>query len=92
MKFYSTNYSANRMKLVVLGRESLDTLEEWVEEIFKKLPNKDLDQRRWEMPPYTENELLTQTFAKPVLDSRPSGSRQYSGAHQGQGMGERSPR
>ncbi|KAH6383666.1 hypothetical protein HBI60_254920 [Parastagonospora nodorum] len=70
MKFYSTNYSANRMKLVVLGRESLDTLEERVEEIFKKVPNKDLDQRRWEMPLYTENELLTQTFAKPVLDSR----------------------
>jgi insulysin len=27
IKFYITHYSANRMKLVVLGRESLDTLE-----------------------------------------------------------------
>ncbi|KAH5216199.1 hypothetical protein HBI62_168920 [Parastagonospora nodorum] len=70
IKFHSTNYSANRMKLVVLGRESLDTLEEWVEEIFKKVPNKDLSRRSWDMPVYTENELLTQTFAKPVLESR----------------------
>ncbi|RYN22620.1 A-factor-processing enzyme, partial [Alternaria tenuissima] len=70
IKFYSTHYSANRMKLVVLGRESLDTLEAWVEEIFAKVPNKDLGQNRWDMPVYTENELLTQTFARPVLESR----------------------
>ncbi|KAI8933337.1 hypothetical protein NX059_012527 [Plenodomus lindquistii] len=70
LKFHSTHYSANRMKLVVLGRESLDTLEEWVEEIFAKVPNKDLERLRWDMPVYTENELLTQTFAKPVLESR----------------------
>jgi insulysin len=70
MKFHSSNYSANRMKLVVLGRESLDTLEAWVEEVFAEVPNKDLGRRSWEMPVYTENELLTQTFAKPVLESR----------------------
>jgi insulysin len=70
MSFHSSNYSANKMKLVVLGRESLDTLEAWVEEIFAEVPDKDLGRRRWEMPVYTKNELLTQTFAKPVLESR----------------------
>ncbi|KAF2125491.1 insulin-degrading enzyme [Dothidotthia symphoricarpi CBS 119687] len=70
INFHSTHYSANKMKLVVLGRESLDTLEEWVEEIFDKIPNKDLPRSRWDMPVYTENELLTQTFAKPVLETR----------------------
>lgn len=70
IKFHSTHYSANRMKLVVLGRESLDTLEEWVEDIFAKVPNKDLGQNRWDMPVYTDKELLMQTFAKPVLESR----------------------
>lgn len=70
IKFHSNHYSANRMKLVVLGRESLDTLEEWVEEIFAKVPNKDLQRNTWDMPVYTENELLTQTFARPVLESR----------------------
>jgi insulysin len=70
MKFYSSNYSANRMKLVVLGRESLDTLEAWIDEVFAEVPNKNLGRRSWDMPVYSENELLTQTFAKPVLESR----------------------
>lgn len=70
MKFHSTHYSANRMKLVILGRESLDTLQQWVEEIFSEVPNKSLERRRWDLPVYTENELLVQVFAKPVLESR----------------------
>lgn len=71
MNFHAKHYSANRMKLVVLGRETLDTLEEWVEEIFSKVPNKNLPRQRWDhVPVYTEKELLIQTFAKPVLESR----------------------
>jgi insulysin len=71
IKFHSAHYSANRMKLVILGRESLDTLEEWAEEIFSKVPNQDLPRLNWaDVPVYTENELLTQTFAKPVFQSR----------------------
>ncbi|KAF2279892.1 LuxS/MPP-like metallohydrolase [Westerdykella ornata] len=70
IKFHSTHYSANRMKLVVLGREDLDTLEQWVDEIFSQVPNKDLPKRRWDVPVYTEKELLTETFAKPVFESR----------------------
>jgi insulysin len=71
MKFHSKHYSANRMKLVVLGRESLDTLEEWVEEIFSQVPNKDLPRKRWDdVSVYTDTELLTQTFARPVFQSR----------------------
>lgn len=48
IRFYEEYYSANRMKLVVLGRENLDTLGEWVEEIFSKVPNKDLPRERWD--------------------------------------------
>ena len=69
--FHSKHYSANIMKLVVLGRESLDTLESWVEEIFSHVPNKDLPRKRWDhVPIYMGNELLTQTFARPVFQSR----------------------
>ena len=69
--FHSRNYSANRMKLVVLGRESLDELEEWVAEMFAGVRNKDLPKNRWDGPqPYSEKEYLTQVFAKPVMDSR----------------------
>ncbi|CAI6303660.1 unnamed protein product [Periconia digitata] len=71
MEFHAQHYSANQMKLVVLGRESLDTLEEWVEEIYSKIPNKDLPNKRWDdVPVYTEKELLIQTFARPVFETR----------------------
>jgi insulysin len=37
-EFYSTKYCANRTKLVILGRESLDTLAAWTEAIFSPIP------------------------------------------------------
>nr|POE87489.1 a-factor-processing enzyme [Quercus suber] len=71
MKFYADNYSANRMKLVVLGKEQLDELQSWVEEFFKDVPDQNLKQLRWdEVPIYTQDEIGTQVFAKPVMDSR----------------------
>lgn len=71
MNFHSKHYSANQMKLVVLGREDLDILEQWVEEIFSQVQNKDLPRKRWDdVLVYTEKELLTQTFARPVFESR----------------------
>lgn len=70
MKFHEKYYSANLMKLVVLGRESLDDLESWVAELFSGIRNKHLAQNRWdEEQPLTKNELLTRCFAKPVMDS-----------------------
>ncbi|KAF2269404.1 LuxS/MPP-like metallohydrolase [Lojkania enalia] len=71
MRFHDKHYSANRMKLVVLGKEDLDTLEQWVDEIFSQVPNKDLPRKRWDdMAILTEKELLIQTFAKPVMEMR----------------------
>ena len=71
IKHYEKHYSANRMKLVVLGKESLDELESWVEEFFSPVVNQNLPQNRWDhVQPFTEKELMTQIFAKPVMDSR----------------------
>ncbi|OAX85065.1 hypothetical protein ACJ72_00566 [Emergomyces africanus] len=71
IRFYETHYSANRMKLVVLGRESLDELEGWVVELFADVKNKDLPQNRWDdVQPYTSANLQKICFAKPVMDSR----------------------
>jgi len=71
IKFHDEHYSANRMKLVVLGKESLDELETWVGDLFAGVQNKDLPQRRWDgIHPYTKAELMTQVFAKPVMDQR----------------------
>lgn len=69
--FYKKHYSANRMKLVVLGRESLDELEEWVTDLFSDIPNFDLPKLRWDdVPALSKNELGMQIFVKPVMDMR----------------------
>lgn len=71
IKFYEKHYSANRMKLVVLGRESLEELEEWVVDLFSHIKNKNLPLNRWdEQKAMTDNELTTEIFAKPVMESR----------------------
>jgi len=69
--FYEKHYSANRMKLVVLGRETLDELESWVEELFSDIRDQNLPRDRWDdVSPFTDKELLKQVFAKPVFDMR----------------------
>ncbi|BDD58887.1 Insulinase (Peptidase M16) [Monascus purpureus] len=71
IKFYEKHYSANRMKLAVLGRESLDELEQWVSELFSHVKNKDLPQNRWDgISPFLKEDMCTQVFAKPVMDTR----------------------
>lgn len=71
IEFHSKHYSANLMKLVVLGQEPLDQLESWVGDLFAGVPDKNLPQNRWDgVQPYSKDELLTQVFAKPVMDSR----------------------
>lgn len=71
IQFHDNHYSANRMKLVVLGKESLDELETWVGELFASVRNQDLPQKRWDgLQPLTKDELMTQIFAKPVMDQR----------------------
>lgn len=71
IEFHAKHYSANRMKLVVLGREPLDVLEKWVVELFSHVVNKKLPPNRWpgELP-FRESDLGMQCFAKPVMDSR----------------------
>lgn len=71
IRFYERHYSANRMKLVVLGRESLDDLESWVVELFSEVMNQDLPQNRWDgMEMLTKDQLSTEVYAKPVMESR----------------------
>lgn len=71
IEFYEKHYSANRMKLCVLGREPLDVLETWVLEYFSEIRNKDLAPNRWpDVLPFPQTDLGVQCFAKPVMDSR----------------------
>lgn len=69
--FHHKHYSANRMKLAVLGRESLEQLQSWVVELFSDVENKQLPKLRWDnMRIYGPDEVGTQIFTRPVMDTR----------------------
>lgn len=69
--FYKRHYSANRMKLVVLGKEDLDTLQSWVEELFTDVPDQNLPQNRWDgIPLLSQKEVGKEIFIKPVMERR----------------------
>lgn len=71
IRFYQTHYSANRMKLVVLGRDSLDEMEQWVASLFRDVKNKDLPPHRWDgAQPFSAADMGMQVFVKPVMDTR----------------------
>ncbi|ODQ63961.1 hypothetical protein NADFUDRAFT_28003 [Nadsonia fulvescens var. elongata DSM 6958] len=68
LKFHGERYSANLMKLVVLGRESLDTLEKWVVSMFSDVKNLNKPKPSYEAIPFTSKELKKFVKAKPVMD------------------------
>ncbi|ORE08646.1 hypothetical protein BCV72DRAFT_203143 [Rhizopus microsporus var. microsporus] len=70
LKFHDTYYSANIMKLCILGRESLDQLTEWAVEKFRDVRNKSIEPPSFPDNPLTKKELMKQIFIKPVKDVR----------------------
>ncbi|RCH79537.1 Insulinase (Peptidase M16), partial [Rhizopus stolonifer] len=70
LKFHDHYYSANIMKLCILGRESLDQLTAWAVEKFQNVRNKNINPPSFSGHPLTKNELMKQIFVKPVKDVR----------------------
>ncbi|KAF9103581.1 Insulinase (Peptidase M16) [Mortierella sp. AM989] len=70
IKFHSKYYSANIMKLVILGREPLDQLAEWAIEKFSAIKNLGIDPPACTSAPWTAKELLKTCYVKPVKDVR----------------------
>ncbi|KAK9454555.1 Metalloenzyme, LuxS/M16 peptidase-like protein [Dipodascopsis uninucleata] len=68
LKFHERFYSANIMKLVILGREPLEQLEQWAVEKFSAVRNSGIAAPKFEESPLTQRELKKQIFAKPVMD------------------------
>ncbi|CAJ0636661.1 14542_t:CDS:10 [Entrophospora sp. SA101] len=68
LKFHNNYYSANIMKLVVLGQEPLDQLTQWVVDKFSDINNKSIPAPIFKETPYTKNELMKKVFVKPVKD------------------------
>ncbi|YCL18138.1 Pro-a-factor processing enzyme [Komagataella phaffii] len=70
LKFHDAYYSANIMRLVVLGKEDLDTLTSWTVSKFSAIANSEASRPYFPDPPYTSKELGIVIKAKPVMDKR----------------------
>ena len=68
--FYESHYSAHLMKLAVVGREPLDTLEHWVRMRFAAVPRRDAERRRITVPLYPEGRLPARIEVEPVREIR----------------------
>lgn len=70
LDFYDSHYSANNMKLVILGKEPLDTLKRWAIEKFSDIPNKDIDVVLVNQPFFDETSLPKQINVQTIMDKR----------------------
>ena len=68
--FHARHYSANAMRLVVVGREDLDTLQGWVLPLFSKVPNKDRAPPVWDAVAYDAPQICHEYKVVPVRDLR----------------------
>jgi len=57
LNFYHKFYSSNLMKLVIYGKEDLDTLEKWAKEFFSDVKNNNVTLGEFTEMPYTEENL-----------------------------------
>jgi len=57
VNFFETHYSADLMTLVVIGRESTDQLQVWVEELFSDIRNTNAEPLQVNSPLFAENFL-----------------------------------
>ncbi|KAG2201269.1 hypothetical protein INT47_006772 [Mucor saturninus] len=70
LKFHDNNYSANIMKLTVIGQESLDQLTHWVVEKFSSVTNKNIPVPSFKGHPLTKDQVMKQIFIKSVKKTR----------------------
>jgi insulysin len=71
IKFYEQFYSANLMKLVIYGRESLDELQSWTEELFSSVKNSQVTRPEWQGQPWDlENKKNLLIQAKTLKEMR----------------------
>ncbi|KAJ3416993.1 hypothetical protein HDV05_007475 [Chytridiales sp. JEL 0842] len=70
LEFHAKYYSANIMKLVVLGKESLEELTDWVVDLASAIKNKDVPVPAFPGHPLTKPLLESELLVKPVKDLR----------------------
>ncbi len=69
VEFFNNRYSSNLMNLVVLGRESLDVLQDWVEEKFDPVANKQADELQTSEPLFHSDKFPLLLKVKSLKDN-----------------------
>lgn len=62
LEFYNKNYSANIMKCVLLGKESISKLKDYAIELFSAIANKNVQVSRWDKHPLQKEHLQVCDF------------------------------
>ncbi|KAF5280052.1 hypothetical protein FQA39_LY18167 [Lamprigera yunnana] len=70
LHFHDTWYSSNIMALAILGKESLDELEEIVVTLFSGVKDKNVTAPSWDEHPFTKEQLAKRGFIVPIRDVR----------------------
>ncbi|MCB1615657.1 MAG: insulinase family protein [Pseudomonadales bacterium] len=70
LEFFESYYSANVMRLVVLGNRSLDELETLARDKFSPIQNRRVSLKREALPLFPENFLPEKLYIKPLQDQR----------------------
>ncbi|KAI8902913.1 Metalloenzyme, LuxS/M16 peptidase-like protein [Globomyces pollinis-pini] len=70
LEFHAKYYSANIMKLVILGKESIEQLKAWTIEKFSAIENKNIEVPSFPGHPFSDIELEQKILIKPVKESR----------------------
>ncbi|MFV1872542.1 MAG: insulinase family protein [Oleiphilus sp.] len=70
LEFYDAHYSANNMRLVVLGKEPIETLKSWVVNKFQNIPNKNLEHKNVTQDFFAPDALPLQLNIQSVMDKR----------------------
>ncbi|KAK3874449.1 hypothetical protein Pcinc_020613 [Petrolisthes cinctipes] len=70
LQFHAKWYSANIMALVVLGKESLNELEEMVLQLFSGVENKNVTVPEWTTHPFGPEQCRKAGYVVPVKDIR----------------------
>ncbi|XP_054168721.1 insulin-degrading enzyme-like [Oppia nitens] len=68
--FHKQWYSANIMSLVVLGKETIEELQELVVPLFSLITNNNVLVPHWDSHPFSNEYLKKQCFVVPICDTR----------------------
>ena len=70
ISFYQNNYSANRMRLVILGKQPIEQLEVMAKQYFANIENKDLAHFSFNQAQFTRSDLPLEMAMSTLKDNR----------------------